>query len=874
MERTNVGRSDSHRGASRLRPLRLAAAGLLAAALLTACTSAPDATSTQLTVRTTGLPDGVAPAIDIVAPDGTVTPLDGTETTLRLPVGTATVRARTVDAGDAGRFLPDPVERDVVLTYGGAASLDVAYVPPCTDGDLAACGALSGYPQGTLRTEGTWALDGAVDRLDADGVRLERATVATTSVTDRTFTLPLPRRLDASDLLRIGTVVEGFTLGQASCDLSDIEISDPRVRANDLVLEASTTDDDNETTRLGEVYLYEHDHDRLVVWLYADGPVEVTGTERCSPAPGFEGSELTFDLSLEAGWNLAAFAFQDAADGRTRTRVTRIDGPVGRAFALMRGDDDDEFLGDVPQVTADAVTAGGMRGHLALPRTPGGDVEAPWSRPLRIQPSLASDVETGAPPAGVGDLVAVTADDAYGFAVDLPLDPAPTAGQLRTFATNGMTTSPLDPDHEPRAVCDREIAPSIADPTYLPALLDVYGDTDEGDPLYRGNAHLTHGPVSVVWWWLPRAFTVATDTPQNCTYTTGALASTTYDLDLREGWNAVFHVAQPRATTGPARDAAVTDVLWTTDAGHPDVSGSELYWRVETNERALEAIDRQGGLDGGSSRDTVRPRFFACGPDADCPLNLLHDHDVRLEVRVEGSDAELPTPVVTPLERRGYDVDLPNRVEATSVTSRTDMVLPPARLYTEGVRGGAFEACTGRTGVEDGVAFFAKLALVVDDPAGDVPLRVGAADLHLETDDADHRNAVSWLYVGEGRTVRWSNDACFLRTVAPDDFDASRARPVRFDVDLRLERGWNVVVRSTRTEAGLYGAREHVWRVVGEDGVVELGDRRWDVFDDFRWYANLTDRAPGDPDVTAVHASPPAAEGRPTWMDVRTLRDR
>ena len=106
------------------------------------------------------------------------------------------------------------------------------------------------------------------------------------------------------------------------------------------------------------------------------------------------------------------------------------------------------------------------------------------------------------------------------------------------------------------------------------------------------------------------------------------------------------------------------------------------------------------------------------------------------------------------------------------------------------------------------------------------------------------------------------------------EYDLKGDNRVTFDVDLRLERGWNVVVRSTRTEAGLYGAREHVWRVVGEDGVAELGDRRWDVFDAFRWYANLTDRVPGDPDVTAVHASPPAAEGRPTWMDVRTLRDR
>ena len=855
------------------RPRRLAWAGLLAVVALAACTAPNDGAAARLDVRTSGLPDGVAPVVEVVAPDGSVTTLDAAQSRLDLPAGTVTVVAHEVEAEDGARFLPDPAQRDVVLTYGGSETLDVAYTPACVEGDLAACGALSGYPQGTLRTEGPWLLSGGVDRLGDDGARLERASVATTSVTDRAFTLALPRRLEAPDLLRIGTVVEGFTFGQAQCDASDVAISDPRVRANDLVLEASTTDDDNETTRLGEVYLYEEALDRMVVWLYADGAVDVTGRESCGASSDADGRELTFDLSLEAGWNLVAFGFEDTPAGGTRTHVTRIDGPVGRAFALMRGDDDDEFLGDVPHVAADTVRALAMHGHLALPRTPDGDVEAPWSRPLRLQPSLAGDVDAGTLPEGVGDLVAVTADDAYGFDFALPDDPAPTDGQLRTFATNGTTSSPLDPDHTPQAVCDREIATSIPSPTYLPAMLDVYADTDQGDPLYRGNAHLTHGPVSVAWWYVPRAFSVATDAPQNCRYTTGALTSTTYDLDLRAGWNPVFHVAKPRPTSGPADDAAVADVLWTTDAGHADVSGADLYWRVEANERALDAIEREGARDGGSTPTTVRPRFFACGPDADCPLNVLHDHEVRLAVRVEGSEADLPDPLVAPLTRRGYDVELPSRVEATSVTSRSDTLLPPARHYTEGVRSGAFEACDGRTGADGGVAFFTTLALVTDDAGGDAPVRIGQADLHREDDDAAHRHAVTWAYVGTSRTVAWRNDACFLRSGAPDAFDRDRARPVRFDVDLRLRRGWNVVVRSTRTDDGPYGAQEHVWRVADADGAVDLAGERWNVFDDFRWYANLTDRVPDDPDVAARSASHRTVAGTPPlWADVLDLR--
>jgi len=840
----------------RTRPFaaRMAGAMLLALAL-TACStpfsSTPVAT---LTINVGELPEGVSPALRLIDESGNETNIDARSTTREVPIGTYTLRALEVETSAEGTLLPDPAETVVTLAYGDETTLDVAYALACETDTAEAretCGALPSYPQGYIVHESSLTLKATVQALSGDGTTFEARSVADVSVTDRYFTLRLPPNMPSSDLVRIGTVIEGFTYGQATCDRSDITIDDPQVRANDLFLDAYDANPEDDLERLGEVYLYDSEADQLVLWIYAAGPVAVTGTEACDANETFAGGSLAFDLSLQAGWNLVGFAFSQGDDGSTQVSVEDVDGPVGKAFAIMQGTNDDEQLTLDQRVNAANVTPSAMVGQLVLPREPDGSLSSPWNRNLSLQIALPADTQLGTPPRGVGTPMAVDPGDDYAFDLALPTTPDLGEGQYVPFASNGVTLDPRDPNHQPSDTCDVDLAPSIDAPVYAPAQLEVFGETDQGDPLYRGDATLTHGDLTVSWWYVPRSFTVTTDEPQNCRYDSGSLTSSSYALELDVGWNVVYQVSTPRRSSIEARGPVVFDVVVTTDATHPSVAGKIAYWRVEANQRADEAVAREGGLDGGSSVSTIRPRFFACGAGADCPLNTLHAYDADIEVRFERTSQSLPEPVTASLDFTGFDVSLPWNVAMDASAYPAAEILPPAESFNEGVRNGVFETCDGREAPSSGAAAFVELTLQADVAGDDLPKRMGTAVLHGSEDDAQTRHAVSWLYASESMTLRWRNDDCFLTATEPDDHEDSKARPVRFDIDLPLQSGWNVVLRTLTTEPGSTGTRSYVWRVVDANGDYTAGEASGNVFGDFRWYANLLDRTPDDPSTSS-----------------------
>jgi hypothetical protein len=123
-------------------------------------------TTGSLAVTVSGLPAGTAGAVTVTGPDGTATPVAGTQTLVGLAAGSYTVAAAGVTSGTT-TYAASPASQTVAVTAGATASAAVAYAaaaPPVGSGlDLRIAG--------LYLTQGVQAMDGRVPVVaNRDGV--------------------------------------------------------------------------------------------------------------------------------------------------------------------------------------------------------------------------------------------------------------------------------------------------------------------------------------------------------------------------------------------------------------------------------------------------------------------------------------------------------------------------------------------------------------------------------------------------------------------------------------------------------------------------------------------------------------------------------
>jgi hypothetical protein len=836
---------------------RAAAVAAALAFLLAACTGpsgiTPPAAGASLAIEIDGLPALVEAPVELIEPNGASVTVPFS--TVRYDLATGLYRLRAFEQSETGiRYLPDLSEAMITLARGDAAELNVTYVPACDSTDRAAreaCASLPWYPQGYLLTAlDPLRLSATVQALTPDGRRYEASEIARVDTERRYFTMELPRALDPFRMDAIGKVIEAFTFDGPTCTRDTITISDLSVRGNDLFLDAYDPSDladipwespDDETQAFdpyrGEVFLIDQrivggvQRQQLIVWIYANAPVSVRGSEICGRLVDSErtwsGGRLDFDLDLLTGWNLVAFDFADSSETEMRATIRAVAGPSAKAFGIVPPDFDANE--DPPGVAPESIVPTAPSGYLSVPTNEFGGYDAPFNRPFTLLATIPGAAAFDENIITVASAGTVSARADWFFELSLTDGSELTDARLSEFQT-----TKINPDSGENLCSGR---------------IDV--DTRSGNPLlyttlsfdlmqdgsYRAFARLMYDSTVATWWWSKERATITTSAPQRCRDGEEVLTETTYDLRLEPGWNVVYSTVTDTQEIDDGTEYPKLFYATTFTTTAPDVPF--LYWRTMPDQRSGTIAPETGEADRGSDAGSIR---------GSVPASMRSDVRARSGVvaAVTALDETSIGASGSVASSGAFNLTLPDELTLDPAVFTSERLLPNPDLYQ--LPNDA--DCPAPTLPAQAVAL---IGLRIETGDTTPPLPMGSARLRgTGYGGLTHRD-LEWVYAAGSARLRWVDDSCVFRVRdLPTSETQFYRRPVTFDIDLNLSAGWNLIER-VRTIDPSDGGQTFTWRRVNAVPT-----------DRVTWFADLTNRDPGTP--------PPAPTSLPSDEPQRPQR--
>ena len=825
---------------------------LLLALLLGACSNRSPVLplSNTLTVTITGLPTGVPGDVVIT------NLLDRYEVSFTtvltdLAAGPFLASAESVvDDASGLEYLPDPREQIVILPATNAIVIN--YSVACSNDDFDAredCVSLSGYAQGyvTQNSPDPFEVRASLQVLSNDGTTFQPLRIGSAVTDARYFTLGLPASLSGLQLDSMSNVIRALSFGGENCS-STVEISNPNARGNDLFLDiydaptladgdlGEMNDDEGGAPigdgRRGELFLFNQSDDELVLWIYSNTPTSVFGRETCADL-----GSLNFDLDLEAGWNLVALVFNETGSGTVGVNVTRRGGfsrGSGRAFMVMPSDYDatEDPNDPIISVYPDDFNELPNRpfGFINLPLNEFGAVQAPFGDNAQVQ--LAISANPGAESASLpfSPIPVATFEKANQTVWTLQGNSALTSYMNEQLPEGGyarlrpFTLNPVDVNGLPFCSKALTVASGPANPVYNTLDFEILtGATGR----FSGYANLMYGSTVAAWWYSPTAFRI--DDSQNCE---GQLPLTKvsydYDVDIQAGWNVVYTTIVPQNPDEFAGDDGFTylDAVTTTT---PPTDVPFLYWRTSPD-LTRDAQPETGVVpDGGSRANDIRGGVAACVEGIpNCALSNLLDAGAELTIRSLVGDLALRSgsnvvPGVAIGVDGSFQFGLPSGVSpAIEALSGSDMVIEndwrsfaaenllPAEATFRAIDGGPCGIRVAPVSPSEAYAVRTTLDFVGADGS-----RMGTANLRGSSDGGRTTHNVEWLYASESMVVSWTSDTGACEFSSSDGVAADN-RPVTLALNLDLQAGWNMVLRSSSNPVSADQPLTYSWTVISE----------------------------------------------------------